>query len=218
MSAGLIEDGSPTHRTKAPEKANKTHIGNRTVEWRPALGRRGTPVHKKEPVPMFARSTTYLVVTFLALVVTAPVSAQGLPGWAEPSGGSEPRESRFHEREFQRERPGRELSRSRQRPLGPGYQTDPLGPRRDFVLFGCSSYCDFGDILGTSPECQACIDCNVSGQCIDFCLANPGSAVCEDQCGPGSDSPNCPDQVPVDDYLPLLALAGIAFGVIRLRS
>jgi hypothetical protein len=210
MSAGLIEDGPPTHRTKAPEKANKTHIGNRTVEWRPALGRRGTPVHKKGPVPMFARSTTYLVVTLVALVVTAPVSAQRLPGWAEPSGGSEPRESRFHERKVQRERPESELSRSRERPLGPEYQTDPLGPQTDFVP-GCSDFfglnvCD--NLCDRFPEsCQA------------SCEDTPNAPRCRNSCdGDGNDPDFCADVVPVDDYLPLLALAGIAFAALRLRQ
>ena len=201
MSAGLIEDGSPTHRTKAPEKANKTHIGNRTVEWRPALGRRRTSVHKKRPIPMFARSITYLVVTFLALVVTAPVSARGLPGWAEPSGGSEPRESRFHEREVQRERTERELSCSRQRPLGPGYQTDPLGPVTN-------NREDPGACIG-APDFWQCIACNWGDNCDSYCQSYPNADVCENY---------TPLKVPVDDYLPLLMLAGIAYAALRLRQ
>jgi hypothetical protein len=148
---------------------------------------------------MFDRSTTYLVVTFVALVVPAPVSAQGLPGSAEPSGGSEPRESRFHEREGQRERPEREVRRSRQRPLGPGYQTDPLGPQRQgiFDIIGC--------FLGSERSCKAACEED----------AEPGTEAYE-WCQRNGYLPA--DEVPVDDYLPLLALAGIAFGVIRLRS
>jgi len=159
---------------------------------------------------MFARPATYLVVTVLALIATAPVSAQGLPGWAEPSGVSEPRESRFHEREIQRERPQEEFSRSRREPLGPGYRTGSLGPQTDFLpgcndFFGlnvCDNLCDrFPD------ECQA------------LCEDAPNAPRCRNSCnGDGNDPAFCADVVPVDDYLPLLALAGIAFGVIRLRS
>jgi hypothetical protein len=178
-----------------------------------APGRHRTSVFEKTPVPMFARSTTYLVVTLVALVVTAPVSAQGLPGWAEPSDGAEPRESRFHEREVQRERPESELSRSRERPLGPGYQTDPFGPRTDFIE-GCQ-----GEIFGIPYNaCDNLCD-RFPESCQASCEDTPNAPRCRNSCdGDGNDPDFCAEVVPVDDYLPLLALAGIAFGVLRLRS
>jgi len=149
---------------------------------------------------MIDRSTLSLLAVLLTGLIAVPVHAQGLPAWAEPS---EPSELRVHEQDLQRDRRAEEVTASRKRPLGRQYRTEPLGPvtndRRDWGACW--------DAPGSFSECVAC---NWSNECDAYCQTNPNTNVCENY--------TPPNEVPVDDYLPLLALAGIAFGVIRLRS
>jgi hypothetical protein len=135
--------------------------------------------------------------------------AQGLPDWAEPS---EQGQSRFYEREFQRERPEREVRRLRHRPLGPGYQADPLGPRTDFIQ-GCQ-----GEIFGIPYNlCDDLCDA-FPRKCQKNCGDNPNIPRCQAACDGDKEDPSyCADPVPVDDYLPLLALVGLALGYLKLR-
>ena len=141
-------------------------------------------------------STFAFVTAFVALLAVSPVSAQGLPDWAEPS---EPRESQVQDREIQRERPQKKFSRSRREPLGPGYRTGSLGPQRQgfWDIVGCL----FGSEQSCAVACEE--DAQPGTEAYDWCQQNGYLPA---------------DKVPVDDYLPLPALAGLACGVIRLRS
>jgi len=133
-----------------------------------------------------------------ALAAPTPTAAQNLPGWAEPS---EQRDSRFEARKFEQSRPESvprqsmaSTSPSREKGQYPGAVT-------------------FDGPPGGCPPGQA-----KKGRCAENCsIANPPGWC--DSC----QDPNPPDwcddvvPIPVDDHLPLLMLAGIAYAI-RLRQ
>ena len=66
-----------------------------------------------------------------------------------------------------------------------------------------------------------------NGGCEDYCDANPNDDICQNLCTGDPESwsdeqrnfcINTGITVPIDDYLPLLMLAGIAYAAIRLRQ
>jgi hypothetical protein len=151
----------------------------------------------------FLRRGFTLFLLFLAAALLHPVdtTAQNLPGWAEPS---EQRESRFDRQKFKNNDAG----------------------------VASRSHDQAGDDLANSPDTgfpgpitnkQGRIapgECEPSCSSDEYCY-QPGNS------GNGNNSPKCytkgtgpaPGQgIPVDDYLPLLLLAGIAYAAIRLRQ
>ena len=135
---------------------------------------------------------TSLLLLFLTAVLLHPVdtTAQNLPGWAEPS---EQRQSRFESREYEPRTENTRPPEPQKNPLGPNYNPQPITNEKP---------------PWTGPP-KTCGECGPDEQC---CQKNDGSKTyCAVECG----SKGTP--IPVDDYLPLLMLAGIAYAALRLR-
>lgn len=131
-------------------------------------------------------------------------SAEGLPSWAQPSDErrsyAPPSQARHHRQ------PEKHLATSG------GSTTDWQDrPANDPFGFGPTTN-DNGNSCGAqgNPNNQACAD---------FCTENPTDPQCQDNCDNGQPYDYCDivRSVPVDDWLPLLALAGLGLGAYRIQ-
>jgi hypothetical protein len=145
--------------------------------------------------------TLFLLLLAAALLHPVDTTAQNLPGWAEPS---EQRESRFESRSFDTQENRYQSNRSQREPQS--------GINAPFP--GASTNGNNG-----GASCGAANPDN--GGCQNFCTSNPTADQCVSNCETDPDLSYCDDvraAVPVDDYLPLLMLAGIAYAALRLRQ
>ena len=153
--------------------------------------------------------TTLIVLSLVLGSFSLPAFAQsggadGLPSWAAPSEArsySQPRSQRSVPQQIPQDgtfsNPGYPE---------PGMQSPPMTDDRNDVG-ACSPY--WNGFFGDNTEFEQCVDCNWGNDCDTFCQANPNADVCQ-----GYTPPN---EVPVDDWLPLLALAGLGLGVYRIQ-
>lgn len=168
-------------------------------------------------------STTVIVLSVLlggfSLPTFAQSGAEGLPSWAEPSARHVPRSApdraygRTPSEPLHAQQPTDGASRNAtkpwaERPDNPfgGPQTDaPRKCARNPDAPGCRSSC------GNNPTAR---------NCSAGCETNPGASWCNDSCSidPNQSFCNGTTAVPVDDWLPLLALAGLGLGVYRIRQ
>jgi hypothetical protein len=146
--------------------------------------------------------TLFLLLLAAALLHPVDTTAQNLPGWAEPS---EQRQSRFESRKFDQSRPesGPRQSMS---------STSPSSERGQYP--GAITFDPPGGPPEGCPPGQA-----KRGNCAEKCSVADPPGWC-DSCQSDNPPAWCDDvvPVPVDDYLPFLMLAGIAYAALRLRQ
>jgi len=152
-------------------------------------------------------SSTVIVLSVLlgsfSLPTFAQSGAQGLPSWAQPSDErrsyARPSQAQHH---HQPEKVASSGSTAdwQNRPANDPYG---LGPTTDNNGNSCGAQ--------GNPNNAACAD---------FCTDNPTDPQCQDNCDDGQDYDYCDivRSVPVDDWLPLLALAGLGLGVYRIQQ
>jgi hypothetical protein len=157
----------------------------------------------------------FLLLLAASLLHPVDTTAQNLPGWAEVS---EQRQSRFESQSQLEKRHHRERIES-----GPksGRRHTPkdrsITPSPGVVTNSSVNSCN-GNASNNNCE-DACVDNPTADICQQTCSASDAPGWCEDRCSGSPDDPAfCANEIPVDDYLPLLMLAGIAYAALRLRQ
>jgi hypothetical protein len=154
----------------------------------------------------FLRRGFALFLLLLAAALLHPVdtTAQNLPGWAEPS---EQRESRFESRLHDGHKmynPSEVTSNSQRESTSPSriYRNPGAGTR---------------DLPGGAPPTKGLCQQQTEPvpECTKFC-SRPENRDAK-QCKRYFDKTDA-TPIPVDDYLPFLMLAGIAYAALRLRQ
>jgi hypothetical protein len=149
--------------------------------------------------------TLFLLLLAAALLHPVDTTAQNLPGWAEPS---EQRQSRFEtpyqykEKTMDRSGQSRQLQGSERKPTSlPGARLRNGG----------------GDGGGSGPPPYNPGQCKKAThpipECTQLCSEKPGNKNCKKYFDETGATP-----IPIDDYLPFLMLAGIAYAALRLRQ
>jgi hypothetical protein len=138
----------------------------------------------------------FLLLLAASLLHPVDTTAQNLPGWAEPS---EQRQSRFE---------SRDLGQTRHHLRKNGARPDPSRVPGGHRFPGAVTFNQGGGNNQCTAEREPC---GKNGNKV--CVLNAGGKF---QCVPKNSNPG--QEVPVDDYLPLLMLAGIAYAALRLRQ
>jgi hypothetical protein len=140
--------------------------------------------------------TLFLLLLAASLLHPVDTTAQNLPGWAEPSEERlDPNHTDRVEKQRRNHLPEERAARSKTYDLKPFDPSSPggLGPVTREKSCTVNSDCGGG---------QVCCDLGGTPRCI-------GKSACDNREG---------SIVPIDDYLPLLMLAGIAYAALRLRQ
>jgi hypothetical protein len=143
-----------------------------------------------------------LTTCFLLLTLFATSSlAQNLPAWAEPSDQPALQDGSSFQSRVDRRRSYDQFTRSRQMPQD-GTAAPFPGPSVNNSENESSNQCEY---KGDTTPCKQGFTCGYNKN-------DNGQLKCR------NDNATEADEVPVDDYLPFLALAGILFAYYRLRT